>query len=315
MAERVTVRVSATSANVGSGFDCLGLALSLTTDVTLTLQSSQSSQSSPPSPAHPLAPMVAVAGRAAYRAAGRPEPRELGMTWQGALPIARGLGASAAARAAGLVGANALMGRDGPTSEGEPLSLDDLLALGASLEGHPDNIAPALFGGLQVTVHEDDTWRHLTVPLPAGLKVVLFVPDFEMPTRQSRRRLPQRLPREDAVFNVGRAALLVAALAQGRWELLDAATQDRLHQPARAELFPALYDIIDAAKEGGAHAAYLSGAGSTVAALATESEERLGGRTSRGIARLMEQAATARGYSGRAIITEPKAEGAQVLEP
>ena len=304
MAERVTVRVPATSANLGSGFDCLGLALSLTADVTLTLQSSQSS---PPSPAHPLAPMVAAAGRAAYRAARRPEPRELAMTWQGALPIARGLGASAAARVAGLVGANALMGRDGSPSAGAPLSLDELLALGASLEGHADNIAPALFGGLQVTVHEGDAWQHLTVPLPAGLKVVLYVPDFEMPTRQSRRRLPQRLPREDAVFNVGRAALLVAALAQGRWELLDAATQDRLHQPARAELFPALYDIFDAAKEAGAHAAYLSGGGSTVAALATESEER--------IARLMQQAATALGYSGRSMITEPSAEGARVVEP
>jgi homoserine kinase len=116
------------------------------------------------------------------------------------------------------------------------------------------------------------------------------------------------------VFNVGRAALLVAALAQGRWELLDVATQDRLHQPARAELFPALYDIIDAAKEAGAHAAYLSGGGSTVAALATENEEGPDGRPSGRIAQLMQQAATARGYSGHTIITEPRAEGAQVLE-
>ncbi len=100
-------------------------------------------------------------------------------------------------------------------------------------------------------------------------------------------------------------ALLVAALAQGRWELLDAATQDRLHQPARAEIFTALYDIFDAAKEAGAHAAYLSGGGSTVAALATENEER--------IARLMQQAGTARGYSGRSQIREPNLEGARVL--
>jgi homoserine kinase len=168
-------------------------------------------------------------------------------------------------------------------------------------------MAPALFGGLQVTVREGEAWRHLAVPLPAGLKVVLFVPDFEMPTQESRRRLPQRLPREDAVFNVSRAALLVAALALGRWELLDAATQDRLHQPTRAELFPALYDIFDAAKEAGAHAAYLSGGGSTVAALATEGEDR--------IARLMQQAAIARGYSGRSMITEPSEEGTRVLEP
>ena len=119
--------------------------------------------------------------------------------------------------------------------------------------------------------------------------------------------MPQRLRREDVVFNVGRAALLVSALAQGRWELLDAATQDRIHQPARAKLFSALYDIIDAAKEGGAHAGYLSGGGSTVAALATEGEDR--------IARLMQQAAIARGYGGRSLITEPSAEGARVVEP
>ena len=293
MTERVTVRVPATSGNLGSGFDCLGLALALTVDVTVTLGAQKAE------PPHPLARMVAAGFRAAYRAAGRPEPEALRVGWQGELAVARGLGVSAAARAAGLVGANALMD--------DPLSPDELLALGADLEGHADNMAPALFGGLQVTVRDGDAWRHLAVPLPAELKVVLFVPDFTMPTRESRRRLPQRLRREDVVFNVGRAALLVAALAQGRWELLDTATQDRIHQPTRAKLFSALYDIIDAAKEGGAHAGYLSGGGSTVAALATEGEDR--------IARLMQQAAIARGYSGRSLITEPSAEGARVVEP
>jgi homoserine kinase len=199
------------------------------------------------------------------------------------------------------------MGKDGSSSEGDPLSTAELMALGAALEGHPDNMAPTLLGGLQVTVQEEGGWRHLTVPLPAGLKVVLFVPDFEMPTRESRRRLPQRLSRADAVFNVGRAALLVGALAQGRWELLDAATQDRLHQPARAEIFPALPDIFDAAKEAGAHAAYLSGGGSTVAALATDGARR--------IARRMRQAGVDRGYTGRSIISEPSEQGAIVLEP
>jgi homoserine kinase len=188
---------------------------------------------------------------------------------------------------------------------GEPLTEDDLLALGASLEGHADNMAPALFGGLQVVVRDGDAWRHLRVPLAPGLKVVLLIPDFEMPTQQSRKKLPSRLSREDAVFNVGRAALLVAALAQGRWELLDTATQDRLHQPARAQIFPALFDIFASAKEGGAHAAYLSGSGSTIAALATADEER--------IARLMQQAAIARGYSARTVTAEPSAEGAHLI--
>jgi len=241
--------------------------------------------------------MLQAAARAAYRAAGRPEPKELSVAWHEELPSARGLGASAAARAGGLVAANALMG--------EPLSQDDLLALGAELEGHADNIAPALFGGLQVVVRDGGTWRRLAVPLPAGLKVVLFVPDLAMPTQESRRKLPQKLSREEAIYNVGRAALLVGALAQGRWDLLDTATQDRLHQPARAKLFPALYDVFDAAKEAGAHAAYLSGGGSTVAALATDQEER--------IARLMQQAAVARGFSGRTIITAPSERGAHVV--
>ncbi len=292
MPQSVSVRVPASSGNVGSGFDCLGLALSLTTDVTLSLEPEQDGPSSA------IESMVVSAARAAYRAAERPEPVELRATWGGDLPIARGLGASAAARAAGLVAANALL--DGP------LSTDELLALGAQLEGHADNMAAALFGGLQIVVREGSDWQRLSVPLPDELKVVLFVPDFEMPTQESRRLLPRRLSQGDAVYNIGRAALLVAALAQGRWELLDAATHDRLHQPTRGELFPALNDIFAAAKEGGAHAAYLSGGGSAVAALATEAEER--------IARLMQQAATARGYSGRSVITEPSTEGARLLE-
>jgi homoserine kinase len=288
MPAQITVRVPATSANLGSGFDSLGLALALAADVTVALR--------PPEASSPHQ-MLQTAVRAVYRAAGKPEPKELTVTWHAELPSARGLGASAAARAAGLFAANALMG--------DPLTQDDLLALGAELEGHADNIAPALFGGLQVVVRDADRWQRLAVPLPAGLAVVLFIPDLVMPTQESRRKLPQKLSREDAIYNVGRAALLVAALAQGRWDLLDTATQDRLHQPARARLFPALYDVFDAAKEGGAHAAYLSGGGSTVAAFATEHEER--------IARLMQQAAVARGFSGRTIITAPGEQGTRAV--
>ncbi len=188
----------------------------------------------------------------------------------------------------------------------QPLTDDQLLSVGAELEGHADNIAPALFGGMQITVRNDNAWLRLRVPLASGLKIVLFVPDLEMPTRESRARLPQRLSREEAIFNVGRAAMLVAALQQGKWELLDAATQDRLHQDARAEFFPGMGDIIDAAKDAGAHGAYLSGGGSAIAAFTTEDEER--------VARLMQQAAVARGFSGRSLITEPRAEGTELLD-
>ncbi len=292
----VTVRVPATSANLGSGFDCLGLALAVTAEVAVTVEPPDGND-------HSLAPMIAAAARAAYREAGQPEPAELRIVWQDSdakrpIPIARGLGASAAARAAGIVAANVLMDR--------PLSDDQLLNVGAGLEGHADNIAPALFGGMQIIIRDEGDWRRLAVPLAEGLKIVLFIPDLEMPTREGRAGLPQRLSREDAVFNVGRAAMLVAALGQGRWEMLDVATQDRLHQSARSEQLPALYEIIDAARDAGAHGAYLSGSGSTIAAFATDTVER--------VARLMQQTAVARGYSGRTMITEPNPEGTQVLE-
>jgi len=290
MPDRVTVRVPATSANLGPGFDCLGLALAITGDISVAIGPA-------PAPTGPFESMALAGVRAAYRAAGRQEPPELGVTWQGSLPVARGLGASAAARAGGLVAANALMGG--------PLSDDELLAAGAGLEGHADNMAPALFGGLQIVAREGDGFVRIAAPLAPGLKVVLFVPDFEMSTQESRRKLPKSLSREDAVFNASRVALLVAALGQGRWDLLDVATQDRLHQPVRAGLFPPMLDIFAAAKEAGAHAAYLSGSGSSIAALATEHEER--------ISRLMQQAATARGYSGKSMITEPSAHGATVI--
>jgi homoserine kinase len=185
------------------------------------------------------------------------------------------------------------------------LTNDQMLTLGAALEGHADNMAPALFGGLRVVVHDGEGYRHLSVPLADGLKVVLFIPDFEMPTGESRKLLPTTLSKEDAVHNIGRAAMLVAALARGEWDALDLATQDRLHQPARAAIFPAMPDIFAAAKDAGALCAYLSGGGSTIAAFALRHEDS--------IARAMQEAAAARGYSGRTAITRPREGGTTLL--
>jgi homoserine kinase len=291
VSDSVTVRVPATSANLGPGFDCLGLALDLTVDVTLGLDGTAGGRE------HSLAPMALSAARAAYRSAGRGEPAELSVSVDGDLPVARGLGASAAARAGAIVGANAIMNG--------ALSDEELLSLGASLEGHADNMAPALRGGMQISVRDRERFVCLEVPLADGLSVALFVPDLEMPTQESRKLLPERISREDAVANASRAALIVAALAQGRWDLLDTATEDRLHQPARAKLFPALFDVFAAAREAGAHAAYLSGGGSTVAALATSNPDA--------IAAAMRDTASARGFSGRTIVTRPSEQGARIL--
>jgi homoserine kinase len=167
-------------------------------------------------------------------------------------------------------------------------------------------MAPALLGGFQVAVRSATSVVQTQAPLPPDLQVVVFVPDFEMPTQESRRRLPQQFSREDTVFNVSRAALLVAALAAGRFDLLEEATQDRIHQPVRAQIFPGLNPIMEAARDAGAAAAYLSGGGSTVAAWTRDNAER--------VARLMTQAAIARGFSGRSLITAPAARGAYIAE-
>lgn len=288
----LTVHVPATSANLGAGFDCLGLALDLWGSVTLSEDRSRGGEGAP------LERMALAAARRLYARLGREAPPGLSGRCEGSVPVARGLGASAIARVGGLLAANALAG--------EPLDREALLGLAVELEGHADNVAPALFGGFQIAVRDGDRVLHLGAPLPAGLKAVLFVPELRMPTRESRRLLPRSLSRADAVHNIGRAALLVAALSQGRFGLLDAATQDRLHQPARSQLFPAMPAIFDAARAAGAHCAYLSGGGSTICALATANEQA--------VADAMLEAARQREVSGETIITAPTERGAEIVE-
>jgi homoserine kinase len=289
---KVLLRLPATSANLGPGFDCLGLALDLWSAASLEARDAPVDE-----PPEPLSQMALEAARAFYDAAGVPAPKGLSFDWHNGFPLARGLGASAAVRAAALLGANALAG--------SPLDVDDLLPIGASLEDHADNITAAFLGGLQVAVWEKGRVVHAPVAVPAGLKVALMVPDMAMPTDESRRLLAGELSRDDAVYNVGHASLLVAALAAGRFDLLAAACDDRLHQPARSRLLPAMTAVINAAKKAGALCAYLSGGGSTIAAWTLQNEKA--------IARAMLQAAQNAGCPGETIITAPTTKGAQVV--
>jgi homoserine kinase len=251
-----------------------------------------------PPPGPPLGGMVVEAAQLLFAHVGKQPPAGLTAEYLQEIPVARGLGASAVARAAGLLAANALLQ--------EPLEREEILALGAELEGHADNMAPVLFGGLQVAVREDDRVFHAGLAAPEGLKAVLFVPDMEMPTQESRQVLPDFLSREDAVYNIGRASLLVAALASGRLDLLDAATRDRLHQPARAKVFLTMEALFRAARQAGALGVFLSGGGSTVLALASERQEE--------IAQAMAEAAAGEGTRGHTIVTAPSNAGAQVVE-
>ncbi len=287
---RISVRAAATSANLGSGFDCLGMALDLWATVTIE------TVKRPPRSVSGIERLVEQGVQATFGGADSAPP--IAVEWDGAIPLARGLGASAALRAAGLLAGNAL--------QDNALDGETLLALGTKLENHPDNMAPCLFGGLQIVVRRDSQLLHLAAALPDDLKVVVFVPDFEMPTQESRRRLPREFSRDDTIFNLSRSALLVAALGAGRYDLLHEATQDHIHQPVRGEIFPGLNPIMEAARNAGAAAAYLSGGGSTVAALVQDGEER--------VARLMTQAAIASGFSGRSIITTPTTQGAHVID-
>jgi homoserine kinase len=291
MPRSVTVKVPATSANLGPGFDCLGLALDVWGSITLSTGDGRGERD-------PMTTMAMTAARRVYEKVGKEMP-QLSAVYEGDIPIARGLGASAIARAGGVVGANAL--------SGNKLQPDDLLAIATVLEGHADNAAPAIFGGFQVSVSDSTGISRASVPLPKGLSAVLFVPDLRMPTRESRKLLPASLSRADVVHNSSRTALLVAALATGRFDLLNTATQDKLHQPARSALFPAMFAIFDAATGAGAHCAYLSGGGSTLCALASDNLA--------GIADAMMHTAGERDTPGRTIITKPTAKGATVVEP
>ncbi|TMB68009.1 MAG: homoserine kinase [Chloroflexi bacterium] len=290
MAIPVSVRVPATSANLGPGFDCLGVALDLWATVTLDSSGRLSDND-------PMAAMALTAARRVFFECGDEPPTGLNARHEGDIPIARGLGASAVARVGGALAANKIAGGR--------LSTKALLALVTELEGHADNVTPALFGGLQVSVVDRDGVFHVGVPLPNELQAVLFVPELRMPTKESRKLLPDHISRGDAVYNTGRAALMVTALAAGRFDLLDAGTQDRLHQKRRSKLFPAMFALFEAAKTAGAHCAFLSGGGSTICALATANEQ--------GIADAMLEAARVRETPGRTIITRPTVKGAEVI--
>jgi len=290
----VTVRVPATTANLGPGFDAVGLAVGIFATIRVTLD-----EPSPRGGGDPMQRMTTGALRAAYQRAGAPPPHDAAIDVDSDIPLGRGLGASAAARAAGIVAANSLL--DGPLGDA------DTLEVGTEQEGHADNIAPALFGGLQVTALEGARVVRVAVPIPPGIRCVGFVPDFSMPTQETRTLLPEQLARADAVFNSSRAALLVAALATGAFDALRVATQERLHQHPRSALFPQLFDFLKAALDAGAFGAYLSGGGSTVMALCDD--------THAAAARDAFVDAAARfEVAGTPFITDPCPTGATVLE-
>lgn len=256
--QRIHVRVPASTSNLGPGFDALGLALELATTVTVT-------------PADTLRVTVSGEGAAQLscgpdnlicqtiaRMLGQPELPAMHLHIENGIPLERGLGASGAACLAGLLIGNALLD--------EPLDRAELLQRAYEIEGHPDNVTPSLLGGCTLSASDNGSLTTLPVPFPDDLVVALCIPNARMPTAEARELMPQQYPQSAAVFNLSRTALLVAALVTRQYDALQVAVQDRLHQPYRAQMFPALLPMITAAHAAGAYGAFLSGAGSTVAA-------------------------------------------------
>ncbi len=213
------------------------------------------------------------------------------------IPLARGLGSSAAAIAGGLTAANAICGQS--------FGSNDLLEMAATIEGHPDNVAAAVLGGLQLVVLDRDRLYTAAINMPADLSAVLFIPELRIATADARSVLPEKVTVADAVYNMSRTALLVAGMATNRLEFLGIATEDRLHQPYRQSLFPAMNLLFRAAMDAGALGAFLSGSGSTVLALARGREMT--------VAYEMAEAAKQAGVAGRVHITRPTVQGAHLV--
>lgn len=300
----IRVRVPATAANLGPGFDVLGLALALYNEFSvrpgaapLRITVEGAATMLPAGPSN----LFYRAFAHLYAQVGQAVP-PLDVTMQLHIPPGSGLGSSATAVVGGLLAANAWLG--------EPLDRAALLPLAVALEhgGHPDNVAPALLGGLVVNTVAGESVHSVRLPFPDTIKAVVYLPDFQMDTVQGRALMPATYPKADVVFSTSRVALLLAALQTGQYALLGEAMEDRLHQPYRAQLFPALPALLAAARAAGAYGACLSGGGSTVLALAPV------GSICAAVAAAFEQAARGAGLTGRAAVLDIDLAGAQVAE-
>ena len=249
--QQITVRVPATTSNLGPGFDCLGVALQIYNYVTVTQTDDGAT-----------VPMARDAARRYFKRIGH-EPFPFSCTVHGDVPSARGLGSSVTVRLGVLHALNALMGR--------PLKRAEIFALCAQLEGHPDNAAPAEFGGFVATRAAWPQCFHVE----ARLRFVLLIPDFEVQTKEARKVLPNEIGRLRAVASCANACAITAAMASANYQNLRGAFGDHLHQPFRAKFVPFLDRVIAAGEAAGALGGFLSGSGSTIICLTLRSAKKV----------------------------------------
>jgi homoserine kinase len=283
----VTISVPATSANLGPGYDCLGLALDLHNRVTVTRTDTPGE-----SPAHPMVQQVATL----FFNHPLTHSAPFGFAWQieGEVPRSRGLGSSVTVRLGVLMGLNALANT--------PLDREALYQLCSEAEGHPDNVAPAVFGGFALA----SPHQHFRFEVESRLKTVIVIPDLEVETAKARAALPSSIPHGEAANNTANAASIVAAFATGQYEKLRGAFHDYLHQPYRQHLIPGLFDTINAGINAGAIGGYLSGSGSTIACLTVSDNPE-------SIAQAMQAALSVHQISSQTHVLNADNQGARVI--
>jgi homoserine kinase len=299
--KRITVNVPATTANLGPGFDCLGLALDWWN--TVTVEPARTTQIRLRGNSEGLAAdetnMVVEHIRTLFAHVGQGMPT-LRVTMTNRIPIGRGFGSSAAALVGGLVAGNALAGT--------PLTAQEILELANEVEGHPDNVSAAIFGGFTISALDGPRVVCASIEPAPEWRAVVFIPDHPLSTKKARKVLPSEISRADAVFNLGRVALLAYAFTTRRAGFLQPGMQDRLHQPYREALVKGMPEMLEAARAAGASGAALSGAGpSLIAFAATDANARRVRDAFAGTARAMK-------LQGEAKILRLSGQGAYVRE-
>jgi len=295
MSKKIVVKAPATSANLGSGFDCLAIALDIFNTVSVEIGPKcievlgEGADKLPVDENNLIYKMIKlVMDKQGYTVP------ELKIVCENHIPISRGLGSSAAAIITGLLIGNELSGNH--------LSEEDLFALGSKIEGHSDNIAATLFGGCQIVVQDKKIISDVSIP--KNLNAVLYIPEESISTDQARSVLPSSIAYSDAIYNLGRIALLINSLNSGNLKNLLIATEDKLHQPYRQTIFPSMRVIMNSAINAGANGAFLSGSGSAILAISSGKEMT--------IAYEMMEAASKAGIKGDTLITKPCSNGATI---
>lgn len=296
----VKVKVPGTSANLGPGFDCLGMAVEIHNElsfketdegVDISVESRNDEYN-----ASKDEDLVYQSAKYLFNHLNK-EINGLKIREKLEIPIARGLGSSAAAILGGLFGANEILNK--------PFSESELLRMAIDIEGHPDNVVPALKGGFNVVIDQDDSLSYKKIETGNDIEIILVVPDFQLDTEDLRKVLPEKVDFSDAVFNHSRTALLMASLYDNDWGMLSLAMQDRLHQDYRSELIPGFDDVVEAALNEEALGVALSGSGPTILAFSHDNSSSIG--------EAMVEKFSDHGVASDYLITSPNNEGLEII--